>query len=320
MSIKNLRSLAPFLIIGLFLIVAPSFLGAGAVGLITKILIFTLLTMGLDLVFGYTNLWSFAHAGLFGVGAYSTGILIKHYGITSFWVSAPLGVLLTVICSAIFCAIALRGRLIYFLLITLALGQIIYSVAMKWNAVTGGVNGLAGISYPEMGVFFHFTPISYYYFTLTVVAILAYLLYRIVKSPFGVSLQGIKGNEVRMRILGYNTWLLQFAAFLISGMYAGIAGVLYIHYNGLIAPSDVGFQASGLLMLMIIIGGTGTLWGAAIGSTIFMLMQYYVSLITPERWPFIIGIVFIAVVMFSTGGILPTIRRHWGEVQKPWQS
>ena len=314
---QRLLRFAPFIAIGLFLIIVPPFLDIGVLSLLTKILIYALLAMSLDLIYGYTGLWSFGHAGLFGIGGYTTGILIKHYGITSFWLSAPAGILMTVLVAAVFGLIALRGVALYFLLITFALGQLVYVTAFQWKAMTGGSTGLIGIFYPDLGFPFPFSIISYYYFTLIVVVICAFVLYKITKSPFGHSLQGIRESETRMRHLGYNTWLFKYIAFIVSGLFAGVAGVLYVYYNGLITPSDVNFAASGAVMLMVIIGGSGTLWGAAIGAAVINILQYYISIFTPERWPLILGACFIAVVVFLRGGILPHLRRLWIKMEQP---
>ena len=314
---QRLLRFAPFIAIGLFLIIVPSFLDIGVLSLLTKILIFALLAMSLDLIYGYTGLWSFGHAGLFGVGGYTAGILIKHYGITSFWLSAPAGILMTMLVAAIFGLMALRGVALYFLLITFALGQLVYVTAFQWKSMTGGSTGLIGIFYPDLGFPFSFSITSYYYFTLIVVVICAFVLYKITKSPFGHSLQGIRESEIRMRHLGYNTWLYKYIAFIVSGLFAGVAGVLYVHFNGLITPGDVNFAASGAVMLMVIIGGSGTLWGAAIGSVVITSLSYFISIFTPERWPLILGAIFVAIVMFLRGGILPHLRRLWMKVEQP---
>ncbi len=302
-------SFIPAIIVILLLFITPVFIGTGLISLLTKILIYSLLAMSLDIAFGYTGLWSFSHAAIFGAAAYTAGILIRHYGITSFWVVAPSGIIMAVIVSAIFAWIGLRMSGIYFLLITLALGQLVSSVAFKWKEMTGGSDGLHNIPYPDLGI--DFSPVSYYYFTLTIVIVCAVLMYVFIKSPFGKSLQGIRENETRMRTLGYNTWFHKFAAFVFSGIFAGVSGILYLHYNGVIVPDSVGMVASGLVMIMIIIGGTGTLWGGFIGSVVIFALGYYVSIFTPQRWPLVLGACLIAVVMLARGGIFPALKKIW---------
>jgi branched-chain amino acid transport system permease protein len=308
---KRVIHFSPAIIIIAFLIIGPLFIGTALVSLLTKILIFALMAMSLDIAFGYTGLWSFGHAALFGVAAYTNGILIKHYSITSFWLAAPAGILMAIVASAVFGLIALRVSGIYFLLITFALGQLIYSIAIKWIKMTGGSDGLGGIPYPDLG--FSLSPISFYYFTLVILSIGALVLYLVVKSPFGYGLQGIRENEIRMRTLGYNIWLHKYIAFLTSGLFGGVAGILYIHFNGVITPGSVGMGASGLAIIMIIIGGSGTLWGAMIGSGTLFILEYFISMVTPERWPAILGACFVATVSFARGGILLKLINLWNK-------
>lgn len=309
---KRVIHFTPAIIIIAFLIIGPLFIGTALVSLLTKILIFALMAMSLDIAFGYTGLWSFGHAALFGVAAYTNGILIKHYSITSFWLAAPAGILMAIVASAVFGLIALRVSGIYFLLITFALGQLIYSIAIKWIKMTGGSDGLGGIPYPDLG--FSLSPISFYYFTLVILSIGALVLYLVVKSPFGCGLQGIRENEIRMRTLGYNIWLHKYIAFLTSGLFGGVAGILYIHFNGVITPGSVGMGASGLAIIMIIIGGSGTLWGAMIGSGTLFILEYFISMVTPERWPAILGACFVATVSFARGGILLKLINLWNKL------
>jgi branched-chain amino acid transport system permease protein len=298
---KRLIQSLPAIIVLIFLAAAPFLIGTAQVSLLTKIIIFALLGMSLDIPFGYTGLWSFCHAAIFGVAAYTNAILIKHCGVTSFWLAAPASCMMAILISAIFGLIGLRAAGIYFLLITFALGQLVYSVACKWVTVTGGFDGLGGIPYPDIGIFF--SGIRFYYFTLVICIVCATAMHYLIGSPFGHSIQGIRERERRMRALGYDTWLHKYLAFVISGLFAGISGILYVHFNGLITPESIGMSASGLVIIMIIIGGTGTLWGAAIGSGIIFCLQYFVSIFTPERWPLILGICFVAAVMLARGGI-----------------
>jgi branched-chain amino acid transport system permease protein len=299
----------PAIVTVAFLLSAPLLLGTAIVSLLTKILIFALLAMSLDISFGYTGLWSFGHAAIFGVAAYTVGILTTRYDVSSFWLVAPAAVLMAIFASALFGAIALRVSGIYFLLVTFALGQLIFGIAIKWKGMTGGSDGLAGVPYPELG--FSLSSTSFYYFVLVVLIVCTAALYRLTKSPFGNSLQGIREDETRMSVLGYNTWFYKYIALLISGLFGGVAGMLYIYFNGLIAPETIGMVGSGSVIIMTIIGGSGTLWGALIGSAAIFLLEYFSSLLTPERWPIILGACFVAAVMFARGGIFPRLARLW---------
>jgi branched-chain amino acid transport system permease protein len=303
--------------IGLLLLTLPIYADLSIVSLFTKILIYGLLVMSLDLLVGYTGLLAFGHAAFFGIAAYTIAILGKHFSVTSFWMAAPAGVLMALVAASVFGLIALRVSGIYFLLITLAMGQLVYGIVHTsvgpLGAMTGGSDGLGGVSFPEI-LGFSFEAETYYYFTLVAFVICALALYWITRSPFGYGLQGIRENEIRARALGYNTWLYRYLAFIIAGLFAGIAGMLYVFYNGFISPEGVGIGASGLLWLMLIIGGTGTLWGSLLGSAVILTLQYFVSGFTPERWPLILGICFVAVIMFYRGGLLPQLIDLWNRV------
>jgi branched-chain amino acid transport system permease protein len=312
---EQLLRFTPVIAIGLFLVTAPSFLGIASVSLLTKILVFALLAMSLDLVFGYAGLWSLGHAAIFGAGAYTAGILMTRYGITSLWLVSPASALVAALVAAIFALIALRVSAVYFLLLTFALGQLVYGVCMKWYTMTGGQDGISGVPYPDLGFSFSFSSISIYYFTLIVVAICAFVLYLVIKSPFGHSLQGIRENEARMQHLGYNTWLYKYISFVVSGLFAGVAGVLYIYSYGHIAPASIGFMSSGIVMLMVLIGGSGTLWGSVIGSAVLESLEHFASIFIPGRWPLILGASFIAVVVFLRGGIYPHLINLWKEIE-----
>jgi branched-chain amino acid transport system permease protein len=317
--VKNKRFLRsiPLTVIGLFLITLPLYTDLSIVGLVTKILIFGLLVMSLDILVGYTGLSAFGHAAFFGIAAYTVAILSKHFDITSFWLAAPAGVFMAVFAAAFFGLIALRVSGVYFLLITLAMGQLVFGIVHTSvgpiGKLTGGSDGLGGISFPEI-IGFSFAAETYYWFTLACLALCSLLLYWITKSPFGYALQGIRENETRARALGYNTWLYQYIAFIVAGFFAGIAGVLYIYYNGFVSPEAVGIGASGLLWLMLILGGSGTLWGGILGSAVILVLQYFVGGFTPERWPLILGVCFVGVIMFYRRGILPQLVNLWKKV------
>jgi branched-chain amino acid transport system permease protein len=302
-----------YFIIGLLLVTLPAFAASPIVSLFNKILIFALLAMSLDLLVGYAGLWAFGHAAFFAIAAYTTGILIVRYHITSFWLSAPAGVFMAVLAACIFGLIALRVSGIYFLLITFALGQLVFGIANtsagKLGELTGASDGLAGVPYPNLGL--SFSPTGYYYFVLVIFIICTILLYLITKSSFGSSLQGIRESEIRMRSLGYNTWLYKYIAFVVAGLFAGVAGVLYIHFNGLVHPPDASLSNTGLLWLMLIVGGVGKLWGAAIGSGVVLGLQYFISGITPERWPLILGACFVAVILIRRWRFLIKLPNLW---------
>lgn len=315
LSNGQLIRFTPAIAVVIFAVSVPAWIDVSLISLFTKILIFGLLAMSLDMVFGYIRLWSFCHAALFGVAAYTNGILIQNFSVTSFWLAAPVSIVAAVGVSALFAWIGLRMSGIYFLLITLALGQMIFSIAFTWKEMTGGSDGVINIPYPSIGI--NFSAASYYYFTLIIVIICALVLYRLLNSPFGFSLQGIRENETRMLTLGFNTLRHKFLAFVISGAFAGIAGILYVHYNGIIIPQSIDMASSGLIAIMVIIGGSGTLWGAVIGSGVIYVLSHLISIYAPQRWPLILGGCFVAAVMFTRGGIFPELSKLWNKVVTP---
>lgn len=303
-----------YVVIGLFVMTLPIYADSPIVSLFTKILIYALLAMSLDILVGYAGLWSFCHAIFFGTGAYTVGILITRYDITSFWLVALAGILMAMIVAGVVGFIALRVSAIYFLIITFALGQLAYNVADRWDGMTGGRYGITGVPYPDFLGFSWYSPVGFYYFVLVVVILCAVLLYFLIKSIFGVSLQGIRENELRMRTLGYNTWLYKYLAFIVSGLFAGLAGVLYIYFYGAIHSGQVSVGTTAFIWLMLIVGGSGTLWGAVVGSVVIALIQYFASIFTPERWPLIMGVLLIASVVLVRGGIFPRLSRLWMKV------
>ena len=193
--------------------------------LATKILIFAIFAMSLDLLMGYAGILSLGHAAFFGLGGYAAGLMAVRLGIGNLWVGLLCGILLAALVSILFGIITLQVRGIYCLLITFALGQLLNSLASKWRDVTGGDYGLYGIPLPTIGfAHFEWSTTSYYYFVLIVFVISFFLLHRLVKSPFGKTLQGIREGESRMAALGYNTWLFKYVAYVVAGMFAGAAG------------------------------------------------------------------------------------------------
>ncbi len=307
---RRLAYFSPLLLALVFLATLPLFLRMDFVTLFTKIIIFALLAMSLDLIFGYSGLWCFGQAGLFGAAAYTVAILIKA-DVTSFWVVAPCAVGVAVVTAALFGVFGLRSREIYFMLITFAFGQLIYVGVYTTTKYTGGSNGLANIPLPDLGFGPPLSSRSFYYLVLLVVIICALVLQRIIKSPFGYSLMGIRDNEVRAKALGYSTWRRRFIAFLVSGFFAGVAGVLYVYYRMGISPTDVGIDVSGIVIMMVIVGGVGTLWGGAIGAVLILFLQYYISLYVQARWPLIVGVLFIAAVFLAGDGIFPLLTKFW---------
>jgi branched-chain amino acid transport system permease protein len=288
-----------------FLLCCPLFLSSYGEGLMTRFLIFALFAMSYNVVFGYAGLLSLGHAAFFGAGGYTVALLKLHFGVDLFWISAPLGFVIAAFTAALFGIIALRVSGIYFLLVTFALGQMLFSLAwnVKWLN-SKGMQGITGISLPDFAIQgLTLNTTWYYYLVLIFFAISVVVLYRLVNSPYGVALVGIREDESRMAAVGYNTWLYKYLAFVISGAFAGIAGVLFSYYNFFVSPHHLGIATSFLPMVMAIMGGVGTFFGPVIGAVVFIFVENYASILTPQRWPLILGGLFVIIIMFARDGV-----------------
>jgi branched-chain amino acid transport system permease protein len=311
---EKLARYVPFILVGVVIIMIP-FMSTYIQSMMTKILIYAIFALSLNILFGYTGLFSLGHAAFFGVAGYTAGILMVHLGIKSFWIVAPTSILMAAFIAAIFGIIALRARGVYFLLVTLALGELLSAIAMRWRSVTGGMNGLSGIPYADLGLpQFTLTSTSFFYLVLVVFIACLFLLYRLINSPFGYALQGIRDDERRMANLGYNTWLYKYLSFIVSGVFAGVAGLLFAQFSSILAPQYLGVVTSTIVMLMVIIGSTTIFYGPAIGAAVVVVLEHVSSLYVPERWPLILGGVFIIAVMFLRGGITIHLNRLWRRV------
>ena len=294
-------------------VVSP-FTGSYAIILITHALIFAILAMSVDLLLGYTGLPSLGQAAYLGMGAYLTAILATQFqfGLDwTVWIVVVLGMLIGAATAAFFGLFAIRASGVYFLMITLALGMCVWGLAYRWNSVTGGDNGIVLPPRPKFGIDLG-DDVAYFYlvFAFFVAALLA--LSAIVRSPFGRSLVGIRENELRMRILGYNTWLHKYIAFIISGAFGGIAGVLWAHSNGLVSPEDVILATSVDALLMVVLGGPGSLVGGAIGASVVVFLREYVSTVV-TWWQYILGAVYVLTILYLPGGLmgLPERVHRW---------
>jgi branched-chain amino acid transport system permease protein len=285
--------------------------------LATGILVLSIFTMSLDLMLGYAGLPSFGHAAFLGIGGYGAGILSVRFGISNLGLTMAVALVLASIGAVVLGLLALRTSGVYFLMLTLAFSQIISAAVSKWGPVTGGTNGLPGIQSPDL-----FVPgltvadgIPFYYLTLTAAALSFFLLFRIIHSPFGRSLIGIHQNERRMRAMGYDVRLYKLVAFWIGGMFAALSGVLYAHFNHFISPDATGFAQSGTAVIMVLLGGEGTLIGPVVGTVAYMLIQNSLSSFTPH-WQLILGILFVVFVMFVRGGIVGVWNRVRFKLQR----
>ncbi len=278
------------------------------VGLATQIFIMAIFAMSLDILVGHTGLPSMGHAAYYGVAGYATGFFCLA-GVKNFWLVIVLGMGLGGLAAAFFGLLALRARGPYFMLITLALSQVLWGIAFKWRSLTKGDDGLPGIGRPEIGLGMSLKPdLYFYYLTFAIFLIVLVALFVLLNSPFGYTLRGIRESESRMKALGYNVWFYKYAGFIFAGIFAGIGGVLWVYYSGFVNPSYFGVDLSVKALLMLILGGSGSFFGPFIGAGIVVLLENLVSGFT-ERWSLVLGIVYVTVIMLFSEGIFSVFKR-----------
>jgi branched-chain amino acid transport system permease protein len=303
--VRRAIRLVPVVVLAL----APLGLPPFAMTLLTEAVILGLFAMSLDLMFGYTRLVSFGHAAAYGIGAYASGWMLLH---------AAMPLLLAVLAAAVLTGIIAIGvgwictltTGVSFSMLTLAFAQLLYAIAFKWTDVTGGSDGLAGI--PRTPGPFGLTALSgktgFYYLALVCLIGAFALCSALVRSPFGAVLRGIRENEAKTTALGYNTRLYKVTVVAISYALGGLAGALYAPFAGFANTELLFWLLSGQVLIMVIVGGAGTLIGPILGAAFFMLMEHQLSSLT-EAWALYFGLIFIAFVLFAPDGILGLLAR-----------
>jgi branched-chain amino acid transport system permease protein len=282
----------------------PLWIGNGYyVNILSQVLIYAIFALGLNVLVGYAGLVSLGHAGLFGVAAYAAAWLVTTAG----WGHLPAALVaigLIILTSAAVAALSLRAAGIGFLMITLAIGQILWGMAYRWIDLTGGDNGINVPSRPAPFGLSLAAATPFYYFTLTVFLIAVLSMAVLVASPFGASLTGTRDQARRMTALGYNVWLIRFSAFVFSGFWSGVAGLLFCYYNEFVSPNVLALGSSAEALLMVISGGSGTLLGPIVGAALVVAMKNVASAYI-ERWNFVLGAIFVVIVIFMPEGIVP---------------
>jgi branched-chain amino acid transport system permease protein len=310
MSAKILGVIAALVVLG----AAAPFVNSYVLILMSQALVLGIIAMSVDLLLGYTGLPSLGQAAYLGMGAYLTAILASTYGFGlggGFWLVVVLGMLAGAAAAAVFGLFAVRAGGVYFLMITLALGMCVWGLAYRWNSLTGGDNGINMPGRPDFGIALS-DDLNYFYLVLGFFALSLGALHVLVRSPFGRSLVGIRERELRMRILGYNTWLHKYLAFVIAGGFGGLAGVLWAHLTGIVSPGDVILTTSVDVLLMVVLGGPGTLVGGAIGAGVVVFLREYLATIVPW-WQYVLGAVYVLTILYLPGGLMgiPARIRRW---------
>jgi branched-chain amino acid transport system permease protein len=290
--------------------------GTFYINIASQILLYAILALGVNVLAGYAGLVSLGHAGLFGIAAYTGAkILTTGHG----HLAGDAGALaVTVLAAAVFAVLALRGTGLGFVMITVALGQIVWGVAYRWISLTNGDNGISIPVRPSPFGLALAAPTSFYWATFLVFLLAWASMAVFVASPFGAALRGTRDQPRRMSALGYHVWMIRFVAFLFSGLWTGVAGLLYLYYNQFVSPQAVALTASAEALLMVISGGSGTLLGPVVGAGLVVLVKNVASAYI-ERWNFALGAIFVLIVVFMPDGLVPGLARLARRATARWR-
>jgi branched-chain amino acid transport system permease protein len=300
----------------LFAVVAlllPFFAGDFYVNLASQILIAAIFALSLNLLVGFGGMTSLGHASYLGVAAYVAALLTTRYGFDH-GTAALISIAGTVVMAAFFGVIALRATGLGFLMITLALSQVLWGLAYRMSNVTNGDNGITGITRPApFGVSLD-SPAAFYWFCLIVTLFAFVMMVIFISSSFGSSLKGVRDQPRRMAALGFNPWMIRWITFIYAGFWGAIAGLLYVYYNKYIHPTSLSTTSSAEALLGVIAGGSGTLAGPAVGAALVLLLKNYVSAYI-ERWNMLLGLVFLFIVLVMPTGIVPGWHKFMARVR-----
>ena len=283
----------------------PLVMGEYYVNLASQVLIFAVFAASINLLLGYGGLATLGHAAYLGVSAYLSALVALKLGLGHVF-AAPIALLGTTLMAALFGLIALRATGLGFLMLTLALSQVLWGTALRWVSVTDGDNGLRGMTRP----FGLDGAAPFYWFTLLIAAISVWLMARYVASPLGAALKGTRDQPRRMAALGHHVWMVRWITFIYAGFWGGVSGLLFVYYHKYIHPVSLSLANSAEGLLAVIAGGSGTLAGPLVGAAIVMLLKNYVSAYI-ERWNMLLGFVFVFIVIFMPEGVVPGVKRLW---------
>jgi branched-chain amino acid transport system permease protein len=287
----------------------PLVAGEFYVNLASQIFVFAVFASSINLLLGYGGLATLGHASYAGVAAYVSALLWLKLGL-GHWLSAPIALAATTLMAGIFGLIALRATGLGFLMLTLALSQVLWGTAYRWVGVTEGDNGLRGLTRPApFGVSLE-SAAAFYYFALIVAAAAIAFMARFVRSPFGAALRGTRDQPRRMSALGHHVWLVRWITFVYAGFWGAVSGLLFVYYHKYIHPISLSLTNSAEGLLAVIAGGSGTLGGPLVGAALVMLLKNYVSAYI-ERWNMLLGIVFVVIMVVMPEGLVPGAKRLW---------
>jgi branched-chain amino acid transport system permease protein len=301
-------------LIGGSLLLPPLFAGDFYINLASQILIAAIFALSLNLLVGFGGMTSLGHASYLGVAAYLSALLTSRYGF-GHGTAALISISGTVVMAAFFGVIALRATGLGFLMITLALSQVLWGLAYRMSNITNGDNGITGLTRPAPFGFSLESPAAFYWFVLVITTISFLMMTIFVSSAFGSSLKGVRDQPRRMAALGFNPWLIRWITFIYSGFWGGVAGLLYVYYHKYIHPSSLSTTSSAEALLGVIAGGSGTLGGPAVGAALVLLLKNYASAYV-ERWNMLLGLVFLFIVLVMPAGIVPGLSRLMAGLRK----
>jgi branched-chain amino acid transport system permease protein len=286
----------------LFLALLPLVSGEYFVNLGSQILIAVIFASSLNLLVGYAGLTSLGHASYLGLSAYISALLSIKMGL-GHSVTAPASLLLTTLIGMVFGWIALRATGLGFLMLTLALSQIVWGLGYRWVSVTNGDNGLSGLTRPHpFGIDLDISN-NFYWFALAITSLCIYMIQLIIRSPFGASIRGTRDQARRMSALGYNVWAIRWTTFVIASFLGAVSGLLYVYFHKYIHPSVMAITVSAEALLCVIAGGAGTLVGPLLGALVVVVLKNYASAYV-ERWNMLLGMVFLIIVIFMPAGLV----------------
>jgi branched-chain amino acid transport system permease protein len=289
------------------LLLPPLFAGDFYINLASQILIAAIFALSLNLLVGFGGMTSLGHASYLGVAAYTAALLTTRYGF-GHGSAAIIAMAGTIAMAAFFGVIALRATGLGFLMITLALSQVLWGLAYRMSNVTNGDNGIAGLTRPmPFGISLE-SAASFYWFALAVASFAFAMMAIFVSSSFGSSLKGVRDQPRRMAALGFNPWMIRWITFVYAGFWGGVSGLLYIYYHKYIHPTSLSITSSAEALLGVIAGGSGTIGGPAVGAALVLLLKNYASAYL-ERWNMLLGLVFLFIVLVMPSGLVPGFSR-----------
>jgi branched-chain amino acid transport system permease protein len=312
---KKRVSIPVFLVL---LVLLPWVSGEFYVNLASQILIFAIFAASINLLLGYGGLPTLGHASYLGIAAYGSALLALKMGLDH-WASAPLALAGTTLMAGLFGLVALRASGLGFLMLTLALSQVLWGTAYRWVGLTDGDNGLRGLTRPSpFGIDLDGAK-AFYYFTLAVCVPSIWAMARFVHSPLGTVLKGTRDQPRRMSALGHDVWLVRWVTFVYAGFWGAVSGLLFVYYHKYIHPISLSLTSSAEGLLAVIAGGSGTLAGPIAGAAIVMILKNYVSAYI-ERWNMLLGFVFVLIVVFMPEGVVPGAKRIFRKCRQRFAS